>query len=367
MEGQLRSLSNRAALSPAVLSRNPKARIATQGYNPLMRIFRLSPLRSMPGRAAFFSVAGLFFALCANPSVAQTPKKAPLAGSAAEAQRGVVLASRGHCHEALPILRRAMAHVSGSKARYDTAMAIAQCGMSVDDEAAAVGGLVILRHDFPRDPRVLYTATHFYSELASRAAQELAATAPTSAEALELDAEARESQGKWDEAAAEYRKILQKYPNQIGIHYRLGRIYLSETPTPQTAEEAKKEFEAELKIDPDSASTEFMLGDLARQAEQWDQAIQHFSRASQLDVSFSEAFLGLGMALNAAGKNAAAVAPLEKYVRMEPDDPAGHYQLALAYARTGRKQDADRELALQRKAQEAQSKAPHPQNPDSQE
>lgn len=303
--------------------------------------------------------------MCVNISFAQAPKKAASSDVIAGAQRGIELASRGHCNEALPLLRRAIAGVRDKKARYDTAFAMAQCGMSVDNEEAAVEGLVILRREFPHDPKVLYTATHFYSELASRAAQTLAATAPTSAEALELDAEARQSQGKWDEAAAEYRKILENYPNQPGIHYRLGRILLSEPPTPQTAEEAKKEFEAELTVDPDAASAEFMLGDLARQSEQWDEAIQRFSRAAQLDAGFSEAYLGLGMALNAAGKNADAVVPLEKYVKMEPNDPAGHYQLAIAYARTGRKQEADRELALQKKAQEAQSKVPHPQNPDS--
>jgi predicted Zn-dependent protease len=33
---------------------------------------------------------------------------------------------------------------------------------------------------------------------------------------------------------------------------------------------------------------------------------------------------------------------------MEPSDPAGYYQLATAYARTGNKPEADRLLALQR-------------------
>ncbi len=32
-------------------------------------------------------------------------------------------------------------------------------------------------------------------------------------------------------------------------------------------------------------------------------------------------------------------------MKLQPGDPAGHYQLATAYARTGRKQDADREMA----------------------
>jgi predicted Zn-dependent protease len=61
------------------------------------------------------------------------------------------------------------------------------------------------------------------------------------------------------------------------------------------------------------------------------------------------------MSLNSAAKFADAVAPLETYVKRQPGDPAGHYQLATAYARTGRKQDADKELALQR---ETATKAP---------
>jgi predicted Zn-dependent protease len=74
-----------------------------------------------------------------------------------------------------------------------------------------------------------------------------------------------------------------------------------------------------------------------------------------LDEGFVEAYLALGISMNAAGKFADAVTPLENYVKMQPDDPAGHYQLATAYARTGRKQDAQREMALQ---QETAAKAP---------
>ena len=65
------------------------------------------------------------------------------------------------------------------------------------------------------------------------------------------------------------------------------------------------------------------------------------------------------MSLNSAGKFADAVVPLEKYVKVQPGDAAGHYQLATAYARTGRKPDADREMALQR---EAEAKNPQQQH-----
>ncbi|MGH9727438.1 MAG: tetratricopeptide repeat protein [Candidatus Acidiferrales bacterium] len=313
------------------------------------------------------AIAGvvLTLGLFANCAAAQPSKKPATTNASASAQRGLQLAEQGLCKEALPLLRKAIPHIVERKMRYDVEMATAQCGMSIYQEDAIVDALVLLHREFPRDPKVLYTETHFYSELASRAAQELAATAPTSAQAQELDAEGLESHGKLDEAAAEYRKILEKYPAEPGIHYRLGRIILAEPATATTADDAKNEFDAELKIDPTAASAEFMLGDLARQAQHWDEAISHFSRAAKLDAEFSEAYLGLGLSLNAAGKNAAAVAPLEKYVKMEPDDPAGHYQLAIAYARTGRQQDAQREIALQR---EAQKKAPPtgPQGPGQQ-
>ena len=61
-----------------------------------------------------------------------------------------------------------------------------------------------------------------------------------------------------------------------------------------------------------------------------------------------EAYLALGMSLNSAEKFSEAVSPLEAYVKVQPGDPAGHYQLATAYARTGRKPEADRQIALQR-------------------
>jgi predicted Zn-dependent protease len=220
--------------------------------------------------------------------------------------------------------------------------------MSLDQTESAVEALLVLNREFPHDPDVLYSTTHFYSELASRAAQELAATAPTSHQAEQLEAEAFESQENWDRATAEYKKILEHEPKLEGIHYRIGRIFLSKSPA--DAEAAKAEFNEELKIAPENASAEFMLGEIARQAGQWDEASGHFSRASRFDEGFQEAYLALGMSLNSAGKFSDAVTPLRSYVKMQPGDPAGHYQLATAYARTGKKPEAEREMALQREA-----------------
>lgn len=277
--------------------------------------------------------------------------------TSASATQAIMLAQKGHCREALPLLKKSVLQITDKQLRYQTAMTTARCAMSLDQTESAVRALLLLNREFPRDPDVLYTTTHFYSELASRASQELAATAPNSPQAQQLEAEAFESQGNWDKAAAQYNQILQQAPKTPGIHYRLGRIALSKTP-PET-DDAQKEFEQELKIDPGNASAEFMLGETARQAGRWEDAIGHFSRASQLDESFVEAYLALGMSLNSAGKFSQAVAPLEKYVKSQPGDPAGHYQLATAYARSGRKPEAEHEMTLQREAAAKNPEQPH--------
>jgi tetratricopeptide (TPR) repeat protein len=282
-----------------------------------------------------------------SSSGALVSSKTPAADASSFAERGISLAEKGRCREALPLLKKA-GHLADKQLKYKALMSSARCAMSLDQTETAVEAMLVLNREFPRDPEVLYTTTHFYSELASRASQELAATAPTSAQAEELEAEAFESHGNWDKAAAQYKKILEQDPGAPGIHYRLGRISLSASP-PQP-DEAKKEFEQELKTDPNNASAEFMLGEVSRQAGQWDDAARHFSCASKLDEGFVEAYLALGMSLNSAGKFSEALVSLESYVKMQPGDPAGHYQLATAYARTGRKQEAEREVALQREA-----------------
>jgi tetratricopeptide (TPR) repeat protein len=285
----------------------------------------------------------------ASPIAPPAAKSAGVAEVSAAAQQGILLAEKGRCREALPLLKKSIPHLSDKQLKFEAAMASVRCAMSLDQMETTADTLLLLNRDYPHNPEVLYVTIHYFSELANRAEQDLVNSAPGSYQVHKLDAEGLESQEKWDEAAAEYRKILEENPKLPDIHYRLGRILLSKQPP--DVEEARKEFEAELAIDPSNAAAEFMLGDIARQAQQWNEAIAHFSRAMKLDPGFEEAYLGLGMALNASGKSAEAVVPLESYVKMEAADPAGHYQLSIAYAKLGQKDDAAREMALQREAE----------------
>jgi tetratricopeptide (TPR) repeat protein len=137
----------------------------------------------------------------------------------------------------------------------------------------------MLSRQFPHDPEVLYVLTHAFSDLSGSRCAGAGSTAPTSIPALEMDADASEQQGKWDEAEKDYRKILEQNPRYPGIHFRLARLLLSKpNPAPDFREQAKKELQQELEIDPSNAGAEYVLGELARQAKDLPAAEQHFPR-----------------------------------------------------------------------------------------
>lgn len=287
-------------------------------------------------------------------SVAQAPPNA--------AEHAATLAESGRCAEALPLLTKA--HTTDKALLKRVGLDGARCATVLQQNAALQEFLLNLSRQFPHDPEVLYVLTHAYSDLSSRSAQVLAQTAPNSIPAMEMDADTNELQGKWDQAEKDYHKILDKDPRYPGIHFRLARLLLSKpNPTPDFAEQAKKELQQELEIDPANAGAEYVLGELARHAQDLSEAEQHFSKSIKLDPNFGEAYLGLGMTMLAEKKFPEAVDPLEKAVKAQPGNPAAHYSLATAYSRTGRKEDAEREFALQQKTSGETSGDSGAQNP----
>jgi tetratricopeptide (TPR) repeat protein len=291
--------------------------------------------------------------LSAAPLLGQTAKKssAPASG---EVERATALAESGHCPEALPLLKHAIRQTSDRELKKRIGLDGLHCAMTRDIPYDSLDFLSVLTHEFPHDPDVLYAATHAFSDLSMKTSQDLAKDAPFSFQVHELNAEALEVQGRWDQAAVEYQKILDINPMLPGVHARLGRALLSKPqPSPAEVAQAKKAFEEELEVDPRNAAAEYVLGQLAADSSDFATSIRHFEKATKLDGNFAEAYLGLGTALNSAKRFPEAIPPLETYEKMAPDSPSGHYQLAVAYAKSGRKEDANREAALQRESSEA--------------
>jgi tetratricopeptide (TPR) repeat protein len=309
----------------------------------------------MPGLSPLTSYVLLLSSLLLiQTALGQTARRSSAPAVGAEVERVIALAESGHCSQALPLLKKFIHQTSDRELKKRMGLDGLHCAMTHNSPFESLAFLSVLSRDFPHDPEVLYASTHAFSDLSLLASQQLAREAPFSFQVHELNAEALELQQKWDEAATEYRRILEINPFLPGIHARLGRALLSKPrPSPEVVAQAKKAFEQELEIDPRNASAEYVLGELAKDDNDLATAIRHFSTATKLDPEFAEAYFGLGSVLTASKQFAEAISPLEAYEKMAPDSPTGHYQLALAYAGAGRKDDANREAQLQRQTAEA--------------
>ena len=301
------------------------------------------------GTAIFLFLAGL---LWSEPVIlAQQPKVAAASGAGSELSpdKAIALGEAGRCQESLSVLKRVVRGQGSAETRKRAGIVGLRCSLTLDDRDSAGDFIRLLNKQFARDPDVLFILVHAYSDLSTRTAQDLGRTAPQSIAAHKLNAEALEMQGKWEPAELEYEGIIAKEPDAPGIHYLLGRLLLSRPDAgADAAGRAKQEFLKEVQIDPKNAGAQYILGELARQEQNWEEAISRFSMAANLDSTFGEAYLGWGFCLVSVKRYEEAIPPLQAAVRLQQGNPAAHYNLAVALSRTGKQEQAEKEFAIQR-------------------
>ena len=274
---------------------------------------------------------------------------APSSRSVLTPEKAIGLAEQGRCGESISALKHAMAATVPAEVRKQAGVLGVRCSLAMDDRDSTDEFIRLLTRQFRKDPDVLFVIVHAYSDLSTRAAQDLGRDAPQSIAAHKLNAEALEMQGKWEPAQLEYEAIIQKDPNVRGIHFLLGRLLLSRPDAgPEAAERARQEFLKEITIDPSNAGAHYILGELARRDEKCEEAIPQFSEAIKFNPNFAEAYLGNGLCLVSLKKYEEAVPPLRSAERLTPGNPEVHHTLATALQRSGHKEEAEKEFSIHR-------------------
>jgi tetratricopeptide (TPR) repeat protein len=313
-------------------------------------IFQRAQFKKMytyPGKIAFVLVVGCLY--LGPVTLAQQAKVPASPSPGLSPEKAISLAEQGSCRASLAGLKQAMKSQVPAGTRKQAGVLGVRCSLDVDDRDSALEFIHLINKQFAQDPDVLFVVVHAYSDLSTRTAQDLGRTAPQSIAAHKLNAEALEMQGKWEPAQLEYEGIIKTDPGARGIHFLLGRLLLSRPDAgPDSPERAKQEFLSELQIDPGNAGAEYILGELARRDEKWDEAISRFSQAAKLNPNFAEAYLGWGLCLVTVKKYEDAIGPLRTAERLTPGNPEVHHTLATALARSGHKEEAEKEFAIHR-------------------
>jgi tetratricopeptide (TPR) repeat protein len=251
-------------------------------------------------------------------------------------------AATGECDAAIPELAKGFS--SGDNRRL-AGLALTQCHIAAKRFAEAGVIIAQLEKEFPSDADVLYVSADYHMKAWNDAIYRMYQKAPSSFRVDQLSAEVFETQGKYTEAVAEYRKAIAKSPKTINLHYRLGRALLQQSHDPAVLSQARKEFEAELLLNPSDAVAEYQVAQILAAQQKKPEAAAHFERAAELRPDFPEALIAVAKLRSDAKRFSDAIALLERAVKLQPRNETAHYNLMMVYRNAGRPADAQREKA----------------------
>ena len=318
----------------------------------------------MPGirryRLAFLVIAGTAFAQ--DPiargidefrqgkyEAARTTLEQALAQKPGDAHARTFLAlaraATGGCDTAGNELANIFAKGTDADLRRLAGLALAQCDLSRGRLDAALPIVTELKKQFPSDADVLYEAARLYMKAWNDAVFQMFQKTPDSYRVNQVSAEIFEVQDRYADAIGEYRKAIGKNPAALNLHFRLARALLMQSHTPEALSEARKEFEAELKLNPSDAVAEYEIGQILLAENQQPEAGARFERALTLAPDFAEALVAVARMRSDARRYGDAISLLERAVRLQPENESAHYNLMLAYRNAGRTADALREKA----------------------
>jgi tetratricopeptide (TPR) repeat protein len=167
-------------------------------------------------------------------------------------------------------------------------------------------------------------------------------TNPNSAEIHTLLGSALADQHEYDRALEEYRKSLAIDSNQPQTHYLEG-LALIRNGHPKDAVE---ELRTALRLNPTDVAAKYHLAFSLIQIQQKEEAQALLRDVIQQDPNRADAYYEMGKLQLEQGDAKGAVQSLEAGIKASPEADYIHYQLAMAYRRESRTEDAEREIKL---------------------
>ncbi len=249
----------------------------------------------------------------------------------------------GNCQAASRDLQEQLDRDTQSDLRRLAGLSLVECHLAHNRRQEAFSVLGRLATLYPSDADVLYQTARFHMKAWNDVVFQMFQKTPASFRVNQLSAEIFEIQGRYAEAAAEYRKAIDKNPAALNLHFRLGRALLLESHEPGALPAARKELEAELALNPNDAAAEYQVGQILIAQHRPAEAATRFERALALNSEFPEALIALGKSRIDTGRYLEAIELLQRAVHLVPRSEAARYNLMIAYRNAGKQEEALRE------------------------
>ncbi len=202
-------------------------------------------------------------------------------------------AATGRCEQVQEELLREFATNAEPVLSRLAGLGAVQCRLARDEYNLALPVLAKLRERHPDDEDVLYLTARLHMRAWNETIREMFRKTPASWRVNQISAEIFEIQHKYKEAAAEYRKAIEKNPAAVNLHYRLARAILMESHEPAALEEARQEFEKELELNPNDAVAHYQVGQILLAQQKREEGIARLEKAAELKPDFTEALVAI--------------------------------------------------------------------------
>jgi tetratricopeptide (TPR) repeat protein len=272
-----------------------------------------------------------------------------------QALLGMAEKRRGDINSALGNLEKAFPKLQEQKIRIDTGMELIEAYSAAGELQKAAATVSVLRELDSTNVQIIYASYRIYSDLVDESRLSLTVVAPNSARVHQMMAHELARQGKAGEAIANYREALKLDPNVPGLHFELAEM-LNSSSIPGGLQEAEKEYEAALAVNPFDEKAECRLGDLVALRGDLKAATENYERALKLQPNDPDANIGLAKMLMTMNQTAKALPLLELAVKLDPTSAVAHFRLSTVYRQIGRTADAKRELEEYQKYKDMKEK-----------
>jgi tetratricopeptide (TPR) repeat protein len=276
---------------------------------------------------------------------------------------GLSLSELGQFEEAVPLLEKGFKQTADVNTRRLCGLQLLRGYTGLGRDADAVETALALNKLYPDDPEILYHTGRIFGNYAYVVMMKLHDKAPNSVWMLQAQGEANEAQKDYEAAIVSFNHVLAIDPRRPGIHYRLGRIYLNRFRTTQKQEDrddAKREFLAEIELDPSNGNALYELAQIAADQNNLDEARKQFEAIVARFPDFEPALVGLGGVYLQSQQGTQAVDPLKRATSLDANDEVAWYRLAQAERAAGRTEEAQKALQTFKTLHAASSAANKP-------
>ena len=262
----------------------------------------------------------------------------------AQALLGLSELHLGETNDAQHRLEEAFSHLEDASLRIQVGTALVQLDYETGKLDEALSATNTLMKLAPNNLDVLYMMYRLHSALAANALATLAKVGPDSARLHQVLAESHASDDDFSAAISEYERALVLDPKMPGLHFELGEAILRNGNDEASRQKAEAQFALALVENPNDPHSEFELGQIGFMRSNLPAALQHYSRAVELQPDLVDAQLALGKVLNETHQPQEAVKHLLEAIQLDPENSSAHYQLSQSYRSLNQRDDANREM-----------------------